>query len=55
MLPSGVNQVVGLSGLGVCPSCNHYLFFLITANVDVNESVAINTTDLSCNIAQGKW
>ena len=37
-----------------CPSCDLYLFFLITANIEVNESVAINTTNLSYNIAQGK-
>ena len=42
-------------GLENCPSCNQYLFFLITADIEVNESIAINTTDLSCKIAQGNW
>ena len=38
-----------------CPSCDQYIFFLITAGIEVNESAAINTTNLSCNVAQGKW
>ena len=41
-------------GFDNCPSCDQYLFFLITANIEVNKSVVINATGLSYNIAQGK-
>ena len=37
-----------------CPSCNQSLFFVITANVEIDGSVAIDTTHLTCNIPQGK-
>ena len=38
-----------------CQACKKYLFFLITANVEVDGSVPVDTLDLSCNIAQGIW
>ncbi|KAF8132764.1 hypothetical protein EV363DRAFT_1416435 [Boletus edulis] len=52
-----VNQVVtlqiGTSSLtqDTCPSCYQYLFFLITANVEIDKSVITNE-DLSCYIPQ---
>ena len=37
-----------------CQPCNQYLFFLITADVEVDGFVAINKTNLGCNIIQGR-
>ncbi|KAF8557198.1 hypothetical protein OG21DRAFT_379019 [Imleria badia] len=57
VISSAVNQVVSLQlsendAFDNCTSCDQYFFFFITANIEVNESVTINATDLSYNIAQ---
>ncbi|KAF8132803.1 hypothetical protein EV363DRAFT_1259252 [Boletus edulis] len=35
-----------------CSLCYQYLFFIITADIDIDGSVITNATNLSCNIAQ---